>query len=165
VHSLFCSRTGERRRLPRGRRATGALCDLPWPSTTPSGCSKAGGTRLLVHARIDAAIAGAFAAASGALALPDAVRAVQVRGHAMESAYPHGYGMGVVFGLDEQTVNRLAEQAARHAEPVYAANVNAPGRSRSPAPTRPSTASWLSRSRMEPSRPRASRSTFLPTAP
>jgi malonate decarboxylase epsilon subunit len=71
---------------------------------------------------------GAFAAAvaSGALALPDAVRAVRVRGHAMESAYPHGYGMGVVLGLDEQTVIRLAEQATRHAEPVYAANVNAP---------------------------------------
>lgn len=71
---------------------------------------------------------GAFAAAvaSGALTLPDAVQAVRVRGHAMETAYPHGYGMGVVLGLGEQTVIRLADQAAGPAEPVYATNVNAP---------------------------------------
>jgi malonate decarboxylase epsilon subunit len=71
---------------------------------------------------------GAFAAAvaCGTLALPDAVKAVQVRGHAMEEAYPHGYGMGVVLGLDEQAVTRLADQATRPAEAVYATNVNAP---------------------------------------
>ena len=71
---------------------------------------------------------GAFAAAvaCGALALPDAARAVRVRGQAMEKAYPYGYGMGVVLGLDEQTVTRLAGQAAEPAEPMYATNVNAP---------------------------------------
>ncbi len=71
---------------------------------------------------------GAFAAAvaCGALALPDAVKAVWVRGHAMAEAYPHGYGMGVVLGLDERGVTRLADQAARSAEPVYPTNVNAP---------------------------------------
>ncbi|MFJ5104212.1 malonate decarboxylase subunit epsilon [Streptomyces sp. NPDC088554] len=71
---------------------------------------------------------GSFAAAvaAGALALPDAVTAVRARGHAMETAYPHGYGMGVVLGLDERTVTRLAEQAGRPAQPVYATNVNAP---------------------------------------
>jgi malonate decarboxylase epsilon subunit len=71
---------------------------------------------------------GAFAAAvaCGAVALPDAVKAVQVRGHAMEKAYPWGYGMGVVVGLDEQVVTRLADHATRPAEPVYATNVNAP---------------------------------------
>ena len=71
---------------------------------------------------------GAFAAAvaCGALALPDAVKAVWARGHAMAEAYPHGYGMGVVLGLDERAVTRLADQAARPAEPVYATNVNAP---------------------------------------
>jgi malonate decarboxylase epsilon subunit len=71
---------------------------------------------------------GSFAAAvaCAALALPDALEAVRVRGHAMEKAYPYGYGMGVVLGLDEQTVTRLADQATRPAEPVYATNVNAP---------------------------------------
>jgi malonate decarboxylase epsilon subunit len=71
---------------------------------------------------------GAFAAAvaSGALTLPDAVEAVRIRGHAMETAYPHGYGMGVVLGLDEQAVIQLADQAAGPEEPVYATNVNAP---------------------------------------
>lgn len=104
---------------------------------------------------------GAFAAAvaCGTLALPDAVKAVQVRGHAMEEAYPHGYGMGVVLGLDEQAVTRLADQATRPAEPVYATNVNAPARSPSPAPTRPSTAFWPWPTSTEPPEPSASRST------
>jgi malonate decarboxylase epsilon subunit len=71
---------------------------------------------------------GAFAAAvaCGALTLTDALRAVRVRGHAMETAYPHGYDMGVVLGLDEQAVKRLTEKAGRPTEPVYATNVNAP---------------------------------------
>ncbi|MBV2353880.1 malonate decarboxylase subunit epsilon [Streptomyces sp. J2-1] len=71
---------------------------------------------------------GAFGAAvaSGALSLTDALGAVRVRGRAMEAAYPSGYGMGVVLGLDERAVAELAERAARPGEPVYATNVNAP---------------------------------------
>lgn len=71
---------------------------------------------------------GAFAAAvaCGALELTDATRVVALRGRLMEDAYPSGYGMGVVLGLNETTVARLAFDAATHAEPVYASNVNAP---------------------------------------
>ena len=55
---------------------------------------------------------GAFAAAvaAGALAYPDALRLVDLRARAMQ-AYPHGYGMGVVVGLDERTVSRLAAES------------------------------------------------------
>ena len=62
---------------------------------------------------------GAFAAAvaAGALAYPDA-RLVDLRARAMQEAYPRGYGMGVVVGLDERTVSRLAaESGTRSAGP------------------------------------------------
>ena len=71
---------------------------------------------------------GAFAAAvaAGALTFPDALRLVDLRARAMQEAYPHGYGMGVIVGLDERTVSRLAAEAGTPKTPVYAANVNAP---------------------------------------
>jgi malonate decarboxylase epsilon subunit len=70
---------------------------------------------------------GAFAAAvaAGALAYPDALRLVDLRARAMQEAYPRGYGMGVVVGLDERAVSRLAAEASTPKAPVYAANVNA----------------------------------------
>jgi malonate decarboxylase epsilon subunit len=71
---------------------------------------------------------GAFAAAvaAGALAYPDALRLVDLRARAMQEAYPRGYGMGVVAGLDERTVSRLAADSGTLNAPVHAANVNAP---------------------------------------
>ena len=71
---------------------------------------------------------GAFAAAvaAGALTFPDALRLVDLRARAMQEAYPHSYGMGVVVGLDERTVSRLAADAHTPEAPVHAANVNAP---------------------------------------
>ena len=71
---------------------------------------------------------GAFSAAvaAGALTFPDALRLVDLRAHAMQEAYPHGYGMGVVVGLDERTVSRLAAEAYTPKAPVHATNVNAP---------------------------------------
>jgi malonate decarboxylase epsilon subunit len=71
---------------------------------------------------------GAFAAAvaAGTLAYPDALRLVDLRGRAMREAYPRGYGTGVVVGLDERTVSRLAAECCTPEAPVYAANVNAP---------------------------------------
>ncbi len=71
---------------------------------------------------------GAFAAAvaAGALAYPDALRLVDLRARTMQEAYPRGYGMGVVVGLDERTVFRLAAETGTAKAPVYAANVNAP---------------------------------------
>jgi malonate decarboxylase epsilon subunit len=71
---------------------------------------------------------GAFAAAvaAGTLAYPDALRLVDLRARAMQEAYPHGYGMGVVVGLDERTVSRLADESGTRKAPVHTANVNAP---------------------------------------
>jgi malonate decarboxylase epsilon subunit len=71
---------------------------------------------------------GAFAAAfaAGALAFPDALRLVDLRARAMQEAYPAGYGMGVVAGLDERTVSRLTTESGAQNAPVHAANVNAP---------------------------------------
>jgi malonate decarboxylase epsilon subunit len=71
---------------------------------------------------------GAFAAAvaAGTLAYPDALRLVDLRARAMQEAYPRGYGMGVVVGLDERTVSRLAAESSTSKAPVHAANVNAP---------------------------------------
>jgi malonate decarboxylase epsilon subunit len=71
---------------------------------------------------------GAFAAAvaAGTLAYPDALRLVDLRARAMQEAYPHGYGMGVVVGLDERTVSRLADESGTQKAPVHTANVNAP---------------------------------------
>jgi malonate decarboxylase epsilon subunit len=71
---------------------------------------------------------GAFAAAvaAGALAYPDALRLVDLRAHAMQQAYPRGYGMGAVVGLDERTVSRLAAESGTPKAPVHVANVNAP---------------------------------------
>jgi malonate decarboxylase epsilon subunit len=71
---------------------------------------------------------GAFGAAvaAGALAYPDALRLVDLRARAMQEAYPRGYGMGVVVGLDERTVSRLAAECGSPKAPVHAANVNAP---------------------------------------
>src|ERR671910_913218 len=71
---------------------------------------------------------GAFAAAvaAGALAYPDALCLVELRARTMLEAYPHGYGMGVVVGLDERTVSRLAAESATPKDPLHAANVNAP---------------------------------------
>src|ERR671912_1019448 len=71
---------------------------------------------------------GAFAAAvaAGALTFPDALHLVDLRARAMQEAYPHGYGMGVVVGLDERTVFRFAADTGTPKTPVHAANVNAP---------------------------------------
>ena len=71
---------------------------------------------------------GAFAAAvaAGTLAYPDALRLVDLRARAMQRAYPHGYGMGVIVGLDERTMSRLADESGTRKAPVHAANVNAP---------------------------------------
>jgi malonate decarboxylase epsilon subunit len=71
---------------------------------------------------------GAFTAAvaAGVLTFPDALRLVDLRARAMQEAYPEGYGMGVVVGLDERTVSRLAAEVHAPEAPVHAANVNAP---------------------------------------
>jgi malonate decarboxylase epsilon subunit len=71
---------------------------------------------------------GAFAAAVAASSLdfPDALRLVHLRAILMERAYPRGYGMGVIIGLQERQVERLVAAICSEAAPVYIANVNAP---------------------------------------
>lgn len=71
---------------------------------------------------------GAFSAAvaSGVISFADALKVVSIRGKAMEDAHPTGYGMGVVLGLDEATLNSIISQTKTESEPVYLANLNAP---------------------------------------
>ncbi|PLS04913.1 malonate decarboxylase subunit epsilon [Neobacillus cucumis] len=72
--------------------------------------------------------AGAFSAAVAckAIEFADALRMIKLRGQLMEQAFPRGYGMGVITGMDEQTVKELANSCFTETEPVFTANVNAP---------------------------------------
>ena len=67
---------------------------------------------------------GAYAAAvvAGALEFADAVRLVALRGELMQRAYPTGYGMTAILGLDQRSIERLLADAEG---PVYLANINA----------------------------------------
>jgi malonate decarboxylase epsilon subunit len=70
---------------------------------------------------------GAFGAAvaADALAFPDALRAVRLRGDLMAQAYPAGFGLAVLVGLTEGQVERLVSEAGS-AGPLFLANRNAP---------------------------------------
>ncbi|WP_296269702.1 malonate decarboxylase subunit epsilon [Pseudomonas sp. UBA6323] len=67
---------------------------------------------------------GAYAAAvvAGALDFADSVRLVALRGELMQRAYPNGYGMTAILGLDQGSVERLLAEAEG---PVYLGNINA----------------------------------------
>jgi len=69
---------------------------------------------------------GAFpaAVAAGALAFPDALRMVELRGRLMEEAFPSGYGMVAIQGLDRYQVEALVQEVHRPERPVYLANLN-----------------------------------------
>uniref|UniRef100_UPI000F0784C3 ACP S-malonyltransferase n=1 Tax=Pseudomonas viridiflava TaxID=33069 RepID=UPI000F0784C3 len=69
---------------------------------------------------------GAYPAAviAGALAFDDAVRLVALRGELMQSAYPEGYGMTAVIGLDQAQVEAMIAQAHQAGTPVFLANIN-----------------------------------------
>ncbi|MFY1665528.1 malonate decarboxylase subunit epsilon [Pseudomonas sp. Pseu.R1] len=70
---------------------------------------------------------GAYPAAviAGALSFADAVRLVALRGELMQGAYPQGYGMTALIGLDQGVVERLVAQVHSPRSPVYLANINA----------------------------------------
>jgi malonate decarboxylase epsilon subunit len=71
---------------------------------------------------------GAFGAAvaCGALSFADALPLVKLRGECMEEAYPHGYGMAAITGLDEQQVAAIVERIGGAGAQLYIANINAP---------------------------------------
>jgi malonate decarboxylase epsilon subunit len=70
---------------------------------------------------------GAYPAAviAGALNFADAVRLVELRGELMQSAYPQGYGMTALIGLDQPAVEALIARIHSVESPVYLANINA----------------------------------------
>ena len=70
---------------------------------------------------------GAYPAAviAGALAFDDAVRLVALRGELMQSAYPEGYGMTAVLGLDQAQIEAMIAQVHKAGTPVFLANINA----------------------------------------
>ena len=70
---------------------------------------------------------GAYPAAvvAGALSFGDALHLVSLRGELMQRAYPQGYGMTAVIGLELATVDDLLAQVHSSDTPVYLANINA----------------------------------------
>ena len=86
------------------------------------------GTRGVEPQAVAGLSVGAFTAAvvCGALQFADALPLVRIRGTLMERAYPHGYGLAAIVGLDERSVSTLVEQVSTPEAPVYLANLNAP---------------------------------------
>jgi malonate decarboxylase epsilon subunit len=89
--------------------------------------------RALAHEglEVDAAAGlsvGAFGAAvaCGALRFADALPLVKLRGECMEQAYPCGYGMASIIGLDEHRVAAIVERVGGASAQIYIANINAP---------------------------------------
>jgi malonate decarboxylase epsilon subunit len=71
---------------------------------------------------------GAFGAAvvCGTLSFADALRLVRLRGDLMQAAFPSGYGLTAIMGLDEVQVDALAVPIRAAGQPVYVSNINAP---------------------------------------
>ena len=70
---------------------------------------------------------GAYGAAvvAGALDYRDAVQLVALRGELMQNAYPSGFGMTAIIGLDLGSIERLVAEVHEGACPVHLANINA----------------------------------------
>lgn len=69
---------------------------------------------------------GAFGAAviADVFTFKDALSLVKYRGERMENAYPHGYGMGVVLGLNERQLTTIINRVSTPDTPVFLANIN-----------------------------------------
>lgn len=74
---------------------------------------------------------GAYLAAviAGSLDFADALKLVSLRGELMQQAYPQGYGMTAIIGLELATVETLLAQVHSPKTPVYLANINADNQS------------------------------------
>lgn len=70
---------------------------------------------------------GAFGAAiiAGAMDFTVALQLVRARARLMTAAYPVGFGMAAILGLDEKKVRELVDGVRTPATPVYLANINA----------------------------------------
>ncbi|WP_447903824.1 malonate decarboxylase subunit epsilon [Pseudomonas serbica] len=70
---------------------------------------------------------GAYPAAvvAGALEFSDALHLVSLRGELMQQAYPQGYGMTAIIGLELAVVESLLARVHSVDTPVYLANINA----------------------------------------
>ena len=89
--------------------------------------------RALAHEglEVDAAAGlsvGAFGAAvaCGVLSFADALPLVKLRGECMEQAYPQGYGMAAIVGLDEPQVAAIVERVGGARAQLYIAGIIAP---------------------------------------
>jgi malonate decarboxylase epsilon subunit len=71
---------------------------------------------------------GAFGAAvaCGTLSFADAISLVRLRGELMQVAFPSGYGLAAIEGLDEVHVEGIMERIRTAEFPVYVSNINAP---------------------------------------
>ena len=71
---------------------------------------------------------GAFGAAVACevLSFADALPLVKLRGECMQQAYPRGYGMAAIIGLDEHRVAAIIERVGGAGAQLYIANINAP---------------------------------------
>jgi malonate decarboxylase epsilon subunit len=69
---------------------------------------------------------GAYPAAviAGALSFTDAVRLVALRGQFMHDAYPSGYGLSAIVGLQLRQVEQIAAGIHSQTTPLYIANIN-----------------------------------------
>lgn len=112
------------RELDGYRSTTNAQCALVLSGIA---CARALETRGLAIDAVAGHSVGAFSAAvaCGTLGFDDALRAVDLRGRAMARAFPHGYGMGAIGGLDVRVVEALVARVRADDAAIYAANVNA----------------------------------------
>lgn len=71
---------------------------------------------------------GAYPAAvmASVLSYAEALRLVERRARLMEAAYPGGYGMTAILGLERAALEPLIAQVHSAVSPVYLANINAP---------------------------------------
>ena len=71
---------------------------------------------------------GAYPAAvvAGVVGFADALRLVERRARLMEAAFPRGYGMTAILGLERGPLGALVALVHTAESPVYIANVNAP---------------------------------------
>jgi malonate decarboxylase epsilon subunit len=71
---------------------------------------------------------GAFGAAvvCGTLSFADALQIVRLRGKMMQEAFPSGYGLAAIEGLDEASLDEIIKQIGTAEFPVYLSNINSP---------------------------------------